>query len=177
MMKVWRCKICGDAYLGEEKPSECPFCGADAKYIAPASEYDTPNTVTLSDKSKKNLQNALKLEIGAVQLYECAKKKAEKNEDIEILALFKAIIKVEREHAVRICKFLEIQLPPYDEIKCGNTNMDNLKETQKREDGAVKEYTKAAKEAAEPVIKMFFEAVGEVELKHKLLAEDLMKKQ
>ena len=62
MLKIWRCKICGEAYLGREKPTECPFCGADEKYLDFGKEYDIPDTVTLSDKSLENLQAALKLD-------------------------------------------------------------------------------------------------------------------
>jgi len=27
-MKMYRCRICGETYLGAEAPSHCPFCGA-----------------------------------------------------------------------------------------------------------------------------------------------------
>ena len=33
MVKLWRCEICGDPYIGEEPPADCPFCGADKKHI------------------------------------------------------------------------------------------------------------------------------------------------
>lgn len=176
MLKVWRCKICGDGYLGQDKPTECPFCGADTKYIALGKEYDIPDTVTLSDISKENLEKALKLEMGAVAVYKCAKKKAEENNNLEIFALFKAIVKVEKEHASRICKFLGVPMPSGEEIKCADDNEGNLKETEIREDNAVKEYKKAAEEAVEPVIKQFFEALVEIEQGHLDLAKELMLK-
>ncbi len=176
MLKVWRCKICGDPYLGKDKPSECPFCGADAQYIVTGKEYDIPDTVTLSDKSSENLQAALQLEVGAVNLYECAKKKAEKEENLEGYALFKALVKVEKEHATRICKFLGEPRPTYEETKCSDKYEDNLKETEKREDNAMKLYTQFAGEAAEPVIKQFFEALAKAEAGHLELAKELMKK-
>lgn len=37
-MKTFICEICGDAYLGTNKPSECPFCGARGNFIKPGSE-------------------------------------------------------------------------------------------------------------------------------------------
>jgi rubrerythrin len=175
MLKVWRCKICGDPYLGKEKPTECPFCGADAEYIVAGKDYDIPDVVTLGDKSKENLQAALKLEIGAVNLYECAKKKAEKEDNAEGFALFKALIKVEKEHATRMTKFLELPRPDYSDEGCADKYEDNLKETEKREDNAVKLYKQFAEEAVEPVIKQFFEALVEIEQGHSDLAKELTK--
>ena len=32
-MKTFICEICGDAYIGEEKPKNCPFCGAREAFI------------------------------------------------------------------------------------------------------------------------------------------------
>lgn len=174
MLKVWRCKICGDPYLGKDKPTECPFCGADADYIVAGKEYDIPDTVTLSDKSTENLQAALKLEVGAVNLYECAKKKEVENNP-EGFALFKALIKVEKEHATRISKFLGVPRPDYADESCADKYEDNLKETEKREDNAVKLYTQFAAEAVEPVIKQFFEALAQVEQGHLDLAKELTK--
>ena len=28
MVKLWRCEICGDPYIGDKPPTNCPFCGA-----------------------------------------------------------------------------------------------------------------------------------------------------
>ena len=36
MVKLWRCEICGDPYVGETAPDNCPFCGAHKKYIKEA---------------------------------------------------------------------------------------------------------------------------------------------
>ena len=27
MVKLWRCSICGDPYIGGSPPDKCPFCG------------------------------------------------------------------------------------------------------------------------------------------------------
>ena len=39
MVKLWRCEICGDPYIGESAPDNCPFCGAQKKYIKEAKDY------------------------------------------------------------------------------------------------------------------------------------------
>lgn len=38
MVKLWQCEICGDPYLGESPPKNCPFCGAHRRYIKDARE-------------------------------------------------------------------------------------------------------------------------------------------
>ena len=38
MVKLWRCEICGDPYIGESPPTNCPFCGAKQKFIKEAKE-------------------------------------------------------------------------------------------------------------------------------------------
>ena len=38
MAKLWRCEICGDPYVGDSAPDNCPFCGAKRKYIKEARQ-------------------------------------------------------------------------------------------------------------------------------------------
>ena len=78
MIKVYRCRICGDPYIGEEAPTQCPFCGASQRFFVEANEWN-PNefNVELSEISKKNLQAALQLELDNAAFYDCAKKEAE----------------------------------------------------------------------------------------------------
>ena len=38
---VWVCKICGEAYINDDKPHRCPFCGAYEKYFVDSKEYDS----------------------------------------------------------------------------------------------------------------------------------------
>ena len=33
MVELWRCEICGDPYVGEAPPQNCPFCGAHQNFI------------------------------------------------------------------------------------------------------------------------------------------------
>ena len=39
-IKLWRCKICGDPYIGEGAPDECPFCGAHKNFMIEANKFD-----------------------------------------------------------------------------------------------------------------------------------------
>ena len=56
-LKLFRCRICGDPYLGSEPPSFCPFCGAPQRYMVPAADYvdrnDVPNWRPLPGQSGK----------------------------------------------------------------------------------------------------------------------------
>lgn len=72
-MKTWICEICGDAYLGEGKPTSCPYCGARANFIKDGKDAHPVVTVKdqLSEISKKNLEETLALEIKANATYLC----------------------------------------------------------------------------------------------------------
>ena len=42
-MKTYICEICGDAYLGTEKPKNCPFCGAGEGFIKEGKKANMAN--------------------------------------------------------------------------------------------------------------------------------------
>src|SRR5512146_637879 len=94
--QLFRCRICGDPYLGSEPPSFCPFCGAPQKYLAPAEEYVDRNDVpNLSAVSRANLEKALDLEVKNAAFYLCASNCAPDPVD---KAMFKALWRTEAEH-------------------------------------------------------------------------------
>jgi rubrerythrin len=107
-IKTWVCKICGDPYEGEEKPSECPFCGANHKYIVLGTEYEEPVVENLTQKSADNVMAAIKLEVDNAQFYFCASKNAS---TIELQKRFHALGKVEAEHASLLSKIIKAQKP------------------------------------------------------------------
>jgi hypothetical protein len=39
MTNIYRCNICGEAYIGKLKPSHCPFRGAHVHWLIDAKEY------------------------------------------------------------------------------------------------------------------------------------------
>jgi len=166
-VKVYRCRICGDPYIGLEAPTRCPFCGADHRFFVEAKDWD-PNEfdVELSDISNKNLEAALELELGNAAFYECAKNVAEKAGDHYSFAKFKTLMKVEKEHASAISKFLKIPKSDLEKKQCSNNSTENTKEGFEREDRAIKSYKKFRDEAVEPRLKEFFEALVEIETDH-----------
>ena len=176
-VKVFRCRICGDPYIGVEPPTRCPFCGAKTEYFVEASDWNPDEfNIELSDVSKKNLEVALNLELDNAAFYDCAKNMADKAKDHYSFAKFKALMKVEREHASAISKFLKIKTSELEKLTCNANAKANTQEGWNREDRAIKAYSKFRNEATESRLKEFFGALVEIETDHlDLHAENLKK--
>lgn len=164
-MKTFICEICGDAYLGEEKPKNCPFCGARQAFIKEGKEADpvVNSKDPLSDVSKKNLEETLKLEMRANAIYTCMAGKAL---TYEISKMYKRLAKVELEHAVICTKLLGIELPPIGSEICSDQDIENFHKTIELEDHASSLYSEFAKTSTEKHIKILFTALNQAELDH-----------
>jgi rubrerythrin len=174
-VKVFRCRVCQDPYIGEEPPSRCPFCGAPMMYFIPAEEWNQSEYYfEISDVSKTNLEAALILELSNTAFYLCAMNAALTNGDEYGYAKFKALKKVENEHADAIVKFLQIKEPSLKKIPCSKDFKQNTQEGWDRENRAIKAYAKFALEAPELQLRQFFNALVEIETDHlELHAENL----
>lgn len=169
-MKVYRCRVCGEVYIGEEKPKSCPFCGAHETYFVLAKEWKLLRSDSLSDVSKDNLKKALDLEINNTNFYKAI---SEKSKDVYVSSMFKGLSKVEREHASAICKHLKIQKPDSNvgSDKAVDSDQENIKEANRRERSAVKFYGEAKSEVPEKEIKDFFTALIQIESDHIVLTD------
>jgi len=170
-MRLFRCQICGDPYLGSEAPSFCPFCGAPQKYMVPAEAYEDRNLVpNLSPVSKENLETALALEVANAAFYFCASNCAP---DALSQAMFKALAKAESEHASVISKILRVPKPEIapDAKACKKDPRANFREAHGREERAVAFYRQAADAASEARVKEVFTALSEIESYHLALSE------
>ena len=170
-LKLFRCRICGDPYLGSEPPSYCPFCGAPQKYLVPAEDYVDRNDVpNLSTQSRTNLEKALDLEVRNAAFYMCASDCAQ---DPVAKAMFKALWRTEAEHASLICKILKVPKPEImpDDKACLRDPKANFGAAHGREERAVAFYSQSAKEATEDRVKEVFTALTEVETYHIALSE------
>ncbi|MFH1597455.1 MAG: rubredoxin-like domain-containing protein [Patescibacteria group bacterium] len=172
MVKLYRCEICGDSYIGEEPPSRCPFCGAHQKYIKEVNEARVNFEVNLSEKDKANVEHALQVEISNAAFYDCA---SSKTDDDEGKLLFKALKKVELEHATVWKKILKLDAMPTGNDQCHVANKENLEDSHTRETKAIEFYTKAAGEADDQRVKQIFQAFVEVETDHLYLSEVRLK--
>ncbi|MEW6087627.1 MAG: rubredoxin-like domain-containing protein [bacterium] len=172
MVKLWRCEICGDPYIGNNPPDNCPFCGAHKKYIKEAKQAAVNFNVELNEKDMGNAGHALQVEISNSSFYFCA---AKKTDDAEGRLLFKALGKVEAEHAAIWKKILKLQIVPKGNEVCHSKNADNLNDSHKRETMAIEFYKKAGSESKNQRIKQIFEALVEVETDHLHLSEQRLK--
>jgi rubrerythrin len=173
-MKLFRCQICGDPYLGEERPVNCPFCGAHARYLVLQEDYVEPVIESLSEVSKKNLETTLGLEVSNAEFYACASRRAQSD---EMRNLFKALSKVESEHASLVSKALGIKKPPInlESEVCSGDDVANLKESHRVEERAIKLYGKFLSEASEPRVQEIFSALVGIESDHLSLSEERLK--
>ena len=176
-VRVWRCRICGDPYIGAVPPSHCPFCGAHAEYIIPASDWDDPKVGSLNDTDRSNLEKALEIEQSNTAFYRCSAVKADEAGDFEGFATFKALSKVEGEHAATILKMLGLPRPESEHTEeCHDAYIDNVRESLKRENNATKFYAASAEAAEGPRVKEVFAALSMIEADHIQLDEDKLAK-
>lgn len=175
MPQVFRCKICGEAYVGNHKPTHCPFCGAGVEWIVGAKDYIEPGKPELSAVSRKNLEFTYNLEVNAAKIYHCMRKKTK---DEFIKGMMKALSKVELEHAEVVGKILgkdpgcEI---PFEEKLCTDDREESLEKTAELETGAIAHYKKFLEEAVEPRVQDIFKALIQVEQDHLDLTEKELK--
>jgi len=164
-MNVYRCRICGDPYLGQERPTHCPFCGAHAEHIVLAADYQPVPVGDLSKKSRENLERALELEVSNSTFYRGAAQVADNEEG---QAMFSALAKIEAEHASVLCKILGIPKPEelFEPGECSPSHKENLAESHKREGRAVQLYTRFLEETTEARVKQVLSAFIEIESDH-----------
>ncbi|MBL7072475.1 MAG: ferritin [Candidatus Omnitrophica bacterium] len=169
-MKVFRCQVCGEVYLGEAKPLSCPFCGAHEDYFVSAKEWELLRSDVLREATKEDLRTALDLEINNTNFYKAI---SERSRDTYVSSMFKGLSKVEREHASAICKHLGIEKPVsvVGSDKAVDSDEENIKEAARREKNAVKFYGEASARTPEKEIKEFFRALIQIESDHIKLTE------
>lgn len=164
MLIAYKCRICGETYLGEKKPEDCPYCGADKVYIREIKDYDRLKPKKVSKQSEENIKEAIELEIDNAKFYYCASKKTHNNQES---AIFKRLGKIEAEHAEALSELLEIEekeIPSYEE--CSENATKNYQEAKNREERAIDHYKQFLEEATESELEEFFEALVEIESDH-----------
>jgi len=172
MVQLWRCEICGDPYVGNSAPDQCPFCGAHKSYILPVKDAKVSFDVELNETDRKNAEHALEVEISNAAFYFCA---AKKTDNPEGALLFKALGKVEAEHASIWKKILKLDSIPEGKDLCHTENKDNLQDAHTRETNAINFYKKAAQESENERVRQIFGALVVVEKDHLKLSEEGLK--
>jgi rubrerythrin len=165
-MNVYKCKICGDPYVGNTKPSNCPYCGAPARFTILAENWVDRTPPQLSEASRINLEESLKMELDNVRFYRCAMNSAE---DSLAQAMFEALSRIEAVHACSACRLLdrpEEHVGDDPETCSATSPREHLEEGLRREQEAVRFYRSAAESAVEDQVEEFFGALAEVEEDH-----------
>lgn len=172
-MKVFRCRICGDPYIGAAAPANCPFCGAHEQYLVLVSDWVDNPVVELSEVERRELEDTLQLEIDNATFYKSATGKAD---SLDGEMLFKALSKIEAEHASTVAKMLGVPKPDWDKLsqEAFPTHAENIKDSLRREQRAVKHYHEALEKATDARVREVFEALIEIESDHIALATERM---
>ena len=102
-LKLFRCRICGDPYLGSEAPSFCPFCGRAAKIPGARRGLRGPQRCPQSQRPSPGptWKRPWTWRCDNAAFYMCASNCAP---DPLAKAMFKALWRTEAEHASLICK-------------------------------------------------------------------------
>lgn len=165
LMKIYRCRICDQAYVGTRKPANCAFCGAPEKYMVLSKNWKEEMISTLTDVSEKHLKSAIDIEIECSGFYRCASRVAH---DEEVKAMFCALAKVEAEHVTTIRRMLGLPRAGSmeHEGRCYPTDAQNLAEARRKEELTVSFYDEAARQASEKRVREVLVALAEIERDH-----------
>ena len=101
---VWRCRICGYEYVGDEIPADfvCPICkhpSTDFEKVVPVAENAGAKKSLKGTKTEQNLRDAFAGESQARNKYTYYASVAKKNGYEQIAALFLKTAENEKEHA------------------------------------------------------------------------------
>ncbi len=165
-MKMYRCRICGETYLGSECPSHCPFCGAHAEYFVDTTGYpEDINVVDLTEVERNDVMQAIELERGNARFYMAM---AQHRDNMKLASAYKRLAKIEAEHASVFCK-LAGTAKPADLLDPADASDDwcaNIDDSIGREQRASRFYAEVSQRATSARIKEVFEAVSAIEADH-----------
>jgi rubrerythrin len=170
-MRLLRCRICGDTYLGTDPPSRCPFCGAAASYfVEPGGFSSIENAVPLTELERVNLESAVEIELSNARYYLAV---AGLPGDEDLASAFKRLAKVEAEHCGLFCKLLGIPKPGSlgTAVEPPPGWCEAVAESARRESFAVGFYTDAISTSTNERVKEVFVAIAEVERDHLVVDE------
>jgi len=170
-MDLYRCRICGDTYLGAEAPTHCPFCGAHRVLIVASREFPIDiNDVDLTEMEREDLEASVETERSNTRFYLAV---AAQGGNGHLRSYFKRLAKVEAEHCSVFCKLLGTPKP--DDLMTPSESTgswaSDIEDSLRREDRAVALYRSFAQRATTPRVQEVFEAIMMVELDHIALDE------
>lgn len=170
-LKIYRCRICGEVYLGYEAAENCPFCGAHVEFLEAPEKYPADiNDVQLTEAERTDLESSIELETSNTRFYLGM---AERKGNDTLASTYKRLAKVEAEHCELFCKLARVA-EPADLMTPGETTgswATDIEDSLRRENLASTLYASFAERATDPRLKEVWEAVSAVEADHITLDE------
>jgi rubrerythrin/rubredoxin len=166
-MKLYRCRICGETYLGTEPPSHCPFCGAHHEFMieSPKHPQGDWNDVELTEVEHADLEAAVELERSNTRFYLAM---AAHKDDDALSSAYKRLAKVEAEHCSLFCKLLKRTKPAdlMQPSEASDSWLENIEESLRRETRASALYAEFSARATNDRVIEVFRAVSAIERDH-----------
>jgi rubrerythrin len=165
-VKMYRCRICGETYLGSAAPAMCPFCGAHAEFMIDPADYRLDiNDVQLTEVERADLETAIDIELSNARFYLAMSRR---DDNPALASAYKRLAAVETEHCSLFCKIARVPKPadlrePGEEL--GNWVAD-IDESARRERRASALYAEFAARATSSRLIAVWNAVSAVETDH-----------
>lgn len=165
-MKMYRCRICGETYLGSETPSRCPFCGAHAEHIVDTTAFpEGLFTMTPTEVERADLETAIETERSNARYY-LAMARGEGNP--ALASAYKRLAKIEAEHCSVFCKLAGVKKPA-DLLEPSDASGEwcaDIAESLRREQRASALYAEFAARTTSERLREVWLAVADVERDH-----------
>ncbi len=165
-MKMFRCRICGETYVGTGVPNRCPFCGADESYMVEGDGYSAAeNRLQLTEVEREDLEVAVALERSNARYYLAI---AALEGDETLASAYKRLARIEAEHCSLFCKLLDVAKP--DDLTTPEGDAGDwcaaIAESARRESSAAEFYAQVVSRATNVRIREVFTAVLAIERDH-----------
>lgn len=173
-MQMFRCRVCGETYLGYDAPTNCPFCGAHAELIVEPSRYSAAeNDIQITEVERADLEASIELERANTRFYLAM---AARKDNEALASAYKRLARIEAEHCGVFCKLAKVAKPadltePGEDL--GSWAAD-IEESHARETRASALYAEFAARATTPRLKEVWGAVSAIEADH-IALDDLAK--
>jgi rubrerythrin len=165
-MKFYRCRICGETYLGSARPSDCPFCGADAELMVLTEDYpEDINRVETTDAEKADLKVSIELERSNTHFYLAM---AARKDNPKLASGYSRLANIEAKHCSVFCKLAGVPKPTDlldvgEELGSWDADIDD---SLRRETHATALYAEFAARATTPRLIEVWNEVAAVEADH-----------
>jgi rubrerythrin len=165
-MKMYRCRICGETYLGSEPPAMCPFCGAHSEFMIDPRDYPLDiNEIQPTEAERTDLETAIDIELSNTRFYLAM---SLRDDNPALSSAYKRLAAVESEHCSLFCKIAHMPKPadlrePGEELGGWNADID---ESARREHRASDLYAEFAGRATSARLLEVWNAVSAVEADH-----------